>query len=98
MIEVDENIILIHIGSVIKYKKISKELKNIIRLPFIERSEIPNIYKLIDMLLFPSIYEGFGMPILDNELWKPVVCSNNSSIKITGSTALMSNHNDVDFL
>ena len=29
---------------------------------------------------------------------KPVVCSNNSSIKVTGSTALMSNHNDVVFL
>lgn len=100
LIEVDENIILIHIGSVIKHRKLSKELeKNIIRLPFIERSEIPNIYKLVDILLFPSIYEGFGMPILEAmSCGKPVVCSNNSSIKeITGSTALMSNHNDVDF-
>ena len=40
------------------------------------------------------------MPILEAmSCGKPVVCSNNSSIKeITGSTALMSNHNDVDFL
>ena len=82
LIEVDKNIILIHIGSVIKHKKLSKDLeKNIIRLPFIERSEIPNIYKLIDILLFPSIYEGFGFPLVEMmSRGLPVIASNRGSL------------------
>lgn len=99
LIEIDKEIIFIHIGSSKKdtftFKKFGK---NIIQLPFVERDELPDIYKIIDILLYPSIYEGFGLPILEAmSCGKPVVCSNNSSIpEVVGDVALMSNCNDVE--
>ena len=96
--EQDKEIIFIHIGSENKKNNLSKELNNnIFRLPFIERNEVPNIYKITDVLLFPSIYEGFGRPVLEAmSCGIPVVCSNNSSIKeVAGNAALTCNYNDV---
>jgi len=54
-----------------KYKKFLRELKkldlanNIIFLGFIEAVDLPKIYTTATMLLFPSLYEGFGHPILE---------------------------------
>jgi glycosyltransferase involved in cell wall biosynthesis len=98
LIELNQNIVLIHVGSNNYKNNISLKLENnIIRLPFVEREELPNIYKLADILLFPSIYEGFGLPILESmSCGTPVVCSNNSSIpEIVGDAALTNDHDDV---
>ena len=97
--ELNKDIVLVHIGSDNKKNDVLKKIgNNIVRLPFVEREELPNIYKLIDILLYPSIYEGFGLPILESmSCGKPVVCSNNSSItEIVGDAALTSNHDDVN--
>jgi len=96
---IDKNIIFIHIGSGNKNIKISDHLKNyVIKLPFVDKKEVPNIYKVIDILFFPSIYEGFGMPLLEAmSCGVPVICSNNSSLpEVVGDAALMSNCNDVE--
>ncbi len=95
--KLNKDIIFIHIGSE-NQKNLPKELENnIFRLPFIERKEIPNIYKIVDLLLFPSIYEGFGRPVLEAmSCGTPVVCSNNSSIKeVAGNAALTCDYNNV---
>ena len=49
-------------------------------------------------MLYPSIYEGFGLPILESmSCGTPVVCSNNSSIpEVVGKAALTNNHSNVD--
>ena len=40
------------------------------------------LYKSCDLLLFPSLYEGFGMPCLEAmKCGLPVVSSNNGSLK-----------------
>ena len=49
--------------------------------------------------MYPSIYEGFGRPLLEAmQCGIPIVCSNNSSItEIVGDAALTSNYDDVNF-
>ena len=68
-------------------------------IPFVNREELPKIYKICDLLFYPSLYEGFGMPLLEAmSCGLPIVCSNNSSIpEVVGNAALMSNHDDINF-
>ena len=41
-----------------------------------------NLYKCCDLLLFPSLYEGFGIPCLEAmKCGIPVVGSNKASLK-----------------
>ena len=39
--------------------------ENCIDLGYISKKELVSLYKFCDILLFPSIYEGFGLPILE---------------------------------
>ena len=97
--ELNKEIIFIHIGSGREKINISNKIKNnIIRLPFIDKMELPNIYKLADILLFPSIYEGFGLPALEAmSCGTPIVCSNNPATKeVVGDAALISSHDDIN--
>jgi len=99
LMELNKEIIFIHIGSGREKINISKKIKNnIIRLPFIDTMELPSIYKLADILLFPSIYEGFGLPPLEAmSCGTPVVCSNNPATKeVVGDAALISSHDDIN--
>ena len=95
-----DDLIFIHIGS--ENEKIDG-LKifhnNLILIPFVNREELPKIYKICDLLFYPSLYEGFGMPLLEAmSCGLPIVCSNNSSIpEVVGNAALMSNHDDINF-
>ena len=93
--KIDKDIIFLHIGSG-NNNKVNKE--NIFKIPFLEKKEIPNIYKICDLLFFPSVYEGFGMPILEAMICGiPVVCSNNSSLpEVAGDAAMMSDCYDVN--
>ena len=55
-------------------------------------------YKMASFFVYPSLYEGFGMPLLEAmSMGCPVACSNTSSIpEVVGAAALMFNPNDVD--
>lgn len=50
--------------------------------------DMPAIYQMANMMLYPSIFEGFGIPILE-ALWSklPVVTSNVSCMPETGGDA-----------
>ena len=98
ILKTNNNIVFIHIGGN-NENNIPKNLSNkIIRIPFVEREEIPKIYKICDILFFPSIYEGFGMPLLEAmSCGIPVICSNESSIpEIIGEDALLSGCNNIN--
>jgi glycosyltransferase involved in cell wall biosynthesis len=84
------DVIFIHIGNANNNnEKIHHD--KIFRIPYVNRKDLPSIYKISDMLFYPSIYEGFGMPLLEAmSCGLPIICSNNSSIpEVVGDAALM---------
>jgi len=60
-------------------------------LGFVEGADLPSLYRGADLFAFPSLFEGFGMPILEAmACGTPVVCSNLSSMpEVAGDAALM---------
>lgn len=58
---------------------------------FVEDADLPALYSLARAFVFPSHYEGFGIPVLEAmACGTPVVCANNSSLpEIAGDAALM---------
>ena len=60
-------------------------------LAWIEASELEALYGLADCFVFPSLYEGFGFPVLEAmDRGVPVACSNRSSLpEVAGDAALL---------
>lgn len=58
-------------------------------LGFVERKELPEVYRQASVLLMPSLYEGFGMPLLEAMACGiPVVTSRKGSIpEVAGEAA-----------
>jgi len=51
-------------------------------LGFVEQKHLPALYKGASVFCYPSLYEGFGLPVLEAFNCKcPVVTSENSSLK-----------------
>ncbi len=62
-------------------------------LPALKKSEMEALYKKIDCVLFPSLVEGFGMPVLESLLSNvPVICSPIPIFyEIAGTSAIFPN-------
>ncbi len=74
----------------------SQKLQNDVQLlGLVEEEELPHLYKNATAYIFPSLYEGFGLPILEAYASKtPVCCSNTSCLpEIAGQGALFFNPN-----
>ncbi len=58
---------------------------------FVAGSDLPSLYKGADLFVFPSLFEGFGIPILEAmACGTPTVCSNLSSMpEVAGDAALL---------
>ena len=65
---------------------------------FIPERELPSLYNLADVFVYPSLYEGFGFPVLEAmSCGTPVVASRVSSMpEIAGDAALLVDPHDVD--
>ncbi len=58
---------------------------------FAPTQDLPDLYAGADAFVYPSLYEGFGMPVLEAmACGTPVACSNVSSLpEVTGDTGLL---------
>lgn len=67
---------------------------------FIDAAHLPAVYQAADVFVYPSLYEGFGLPVLEAMAsGTPVVCSNTSSLpEAAGNAALLVNPNDTEEL
>jgi len=74
-------------NNIVKYIEASEFRDDIYLAGFIEDKDKREILKNADVFLFPTLYEGFGLPIIEAQsLGVPIVASNNSSIpEIIGS-------------
>jgi glycosyltransferase involved in cell wall biosynthesis len=67
---------------------------------FVSESEKVSYYRLADVVLLPSLKEGFGMTIAEaGACAVPAIGSNNSSIKeiiLAGKTGYLANTNDIN--
>ncbi|KKQ48544.1 MAG: Glycosyl transferase group 1 [Candidatus Woesebacteria bacterium GW2011_GWD1_38_10] len=93
-IRADRTLKLVVVGH---YEKIS-QVRNVIFLGYVNESDIYALYSGAEALVYPSLYEGFGLPILEAfSLGIPVVTSDIGSMKeIAGSAAMLVDPNDVD--
>ena len=69
-----------------------KKLKNcVVFTGFIPEKKLPHYYRGAEMLVLPSLYEGFGLPVIEAmACGTPVVTSNITSLpEVAGSAALL---------
>jgi glycosyltransferase involved in cell wall biosynthesis len=75
----------------------SLKLENkIVNIDYIENDELPSVYKNAKCLIFPSIYEGFGLPPIEAMICGcPVIAAKAASIpEVCNDAALYFNPNN----
>jgi len=67
---------------------------------FVPDEDLPALYSAASLFIFPSLYEGFGLPVLEAlACGAPVITSNASSLpEVAGEAALLVDPNSVEAL
>lgn len=65
--------------------------KRVIFTNFITEKELDSLFRMADLLMYPSLYEGFGIPILEAmKIGIPVITSNVTAMpEVAGEGALL---------
>lgn len=74
--------------------------QNVVRLSYLPFNLLVSLIRGARGALFPSLYEGFGLPVLEAmQLRTPVLCSNTASLpEVAGDAALMVDPYDIGAL
>jgi len=74
----------------VKVQDLAKDDKNIIKLGFVPTEDLVAIYNLATVFVMPSLYEGFGLPILEAmSCGCPVITTKEGSLdEVAGEAAL----------
>ena len=82
----------------VKVQKLANDDKRIIRLGFIPTEDLVSIYSLATVFAMPSLYEGFGLPILEAmSCGCPVVASKGGSLaEVVGEAGRYIDPYDID--
>jgi glycosyltransferase involved in cell wall biosynthesis len=83
-----------------KHWKVMRQKSKVHWIGYVEQSDFPAIINAALALVYPSRYEGFGLPVLEAmACGTPVICSNTSSLpEVAGNAAIMVSPNDVNEL
>lgn len=73
-------------------------ITNVIWFGYAKEKELISLYQNAEFFIYPSLYEGFGIPVLEAMACKcPVITSNNSSLKeIVPNKDWLVNPNDLE--
>lgn len=65
-------------------------------LGFVEKKDLPSLYSGAQLFLYPSFYEGFGLPVLEAmSCGCPVITTNRGSLReVAGNAALLVDPDD----
>jgi len=74
--------------------------EKVIFTDYVEEKDMPQIYNLVDLFIYPVSYAGFGLPPLEAMACGcPVITSNCSSLpEVVGDAAIKINPTDIDKL
>jgi len=72
-------------------EKIKSAGDKIVRLGYVDEKNIGMLYAAAKALIYPSLYEGFGLPVLEAmACGTPAICTNISSLpEVAGSAAIL---------
>lgn len=98
---VKNSLVFLHVGQdfTLTQKHLIRELsiEGMVRaIPFIQHNSLPRIYHAADLFVFPSWYEGFGMPIAEAMASAvPTICSDYELFhEVAGDAALFFSTHD----
>lgn len=74
--------------------------KDVVFTGYVPKEDLPALYNAADLFIYPSLYEGFGLPPLEAmACGTPVITSNTSSLpEVVGNAGIMVDPYDVDGL
>lgn len=87
-------------GGILQRIEASHARERIDVLGYVEGSVLDGLYRRASMFVFPSLDEGFGIPVLEAMAHgTPVITSNRPSLReVAGDAAMLINPEDVDHL
>jgi glycosyltransferase involved in cell wall biosynthesis len=74
--------------------------RNVRFLGYVPEADLPALYSLATLFVYPSLYEGFGLPVLEAlACGAPVITSDNSSLpEVAGDAAILVDPRDTEAL
>ena len=80
-------------------ERVAKQsMRNVHFTGYVEEEDLPALYNGASLFVFPSLYEGFGLPVLEAmACGTPVITSNTSSLpEVAGDAAILVDPENVE--